>query len=627
MNFDQTAGQRRGLRLTAVCAALAAAFALPGTATAFEFDTGNDDLSIRWDNTVRLNVVQRVASQDPAILKNPNYDDGDRNIDRGRIFSRFDVLSEFDIVYLRKYGFRVSAAGWWDPAYGNLDNTSTLTSNHLVYGRPSLGLPTYTDRYAQGPSGEFLDVFGFGTFDIGDVPVNVKLGQTTVFWGESLLFNGAIHSVAYSQNPIDVWKGLATPGAESKELFRPRVGLNLQAQVAQDVSVMAQYFFNWQNFSNQAWRYPESGSYLSIGDALLWGGESQITNATGTQRVWRGTDITPEENTGNWGLAAKWSPQWLDGTLGAYYRRTYDMQPQAMATPAVLPGVPAVACTPRGGVALPGNLCYINPKAASLTELTTLGKVGLYNAAYGSDIDIFGLSISKNVAGISVGAELSYRHNQPLISQTVNVLPAAFVPLVAGSIATTAVPEGDTPGAKGNTMHGLVNALGIINKTPLFDTATWNAELTWMNVLNVTQNEAVYKGRPNNVNGGYTQIDQATKNYFGLALNFTPTWYQVLPGVDLLMPLSWSQGVSGNAAITAGGQSGAGSYGLGLAVDIYQKYRIDLKYVGFYGNYSTCPQTPVNVATCVAGAANIFNGTNAIISDRDFVALTFKTTF
>ena len=212
----------------------------------------------------------------------------------------------------------------------------------------------------RAPSGEFLDVFGFGKFDIGNVPVNIKLGQTTVFWGESLLLNGAIHSVAYSQNPLDMWKGLATPGAEAKELFRPRVGLNVQAQVAQDVSVMAQYFFNWQRFSNQAFRYPESGSYLSIGDALLWGGESQITNATGTQRVWRGTDITPEENTGNYGLAAKWSPEWLDGTLGGYYRRTYDMQPQAMATPAVLPAIrlrlygarrsraPAVSATSTG---------------------------------------------------------------------------------------------------------------------------------------------------------------------------------------------------------------------------------------------------------------------------------------
>jgi len=621
MDQQQTAPNlRRGLRPTAIAVAVAAALALPA-ASAMEIDTGNDDIQMRLDNTVRLNVVQRVEAQDEAILKNPNYDDGDRNINRGRVFSRLDWLAEFDFTWKRAMGFRVSAAGWWDPAYDRLNNASVATSNHLVNGRPALGLPGYTDRYAQGPSGEFLDVFAFGKFDIGTVPVNVKLGQTTVFWGESLLFNGAIHSVAYSQNPIDVWKGLATPGAESKELFRPRVGLNLQAQVAQDLSVMAQYFFNWQRFSNQAWRYPESGSYLSIGDAVLWGGESNITNATGSQRVWRGTDITPDENTGNWGLAARWSPEWLDGTLGAYYRRTYDMQPQAMATPAVAT-VPAAVCSARGGTPVGPTTCYLNPRTATLQQLTQLGKVGEYNVAFGSDIDIFGVSLSKNVGGVSVGTELSYRRNQPLLSETVTVLPAAFVPLVPGSIATTALPDGDTPGAKGSTMHGLVNVLGVISKTPVFDTASWNAELTWMTWLDVEQNEAVFKGRDN-----YTQIDRVTKNYWGLALNFTPTWFQVLPGVDLLMPLSWSQGISGNAAITAGGQKGAGTFGIGVAADIYQKYRVDLKYVGFYGDYSTCPQVPVNVATCSAGAANIFNGTNAVLSDRDFVALTFKTTF
>jgi hypothetical protein len=48
--------------------------------------------------------------------------------------------------------------------------------------------------------------------------LNIKVGQTTVYWGESLLLGGVIHGVSYSQNPIEIWKGLATPGAEAKEL-------------------------------------------------------------------------------------------------------------------------------------------------------------------------------------------------------------------------------------------------------------------------------------------------------------------------------------------------------------------------------------------------------------------------
>lgn len=168
-----------------------------------------------------------------------------------------------------------------------------------------------------------------------------------------------------------------------------------------------------------------------------------------------------------------------------------------------------------------------------------------------------------------------------------------------------------------------MNLLGVVGSSPLWDTASWATELTWMQWLDVSQNEAVFKGRK-----GYDQIDAVDKNYFGLAVNFTPTWFQVLPSVDILAPLSWSQGISGNSAITSGGQDGAGTFAIGIAADVRQKYRFDLKYVGFYGDYSKCPRKgAANPATCVNGAVDIFNGSNATLSDRDFIALTFKTTF
>jgi hypothetical protein len=179
-------------------------------------------------------------------------------------------------------------------------------------------------------------------------------------------------------------------------------------------------------------------------------------------------------------------------------------------------------------------------------------------------------------------------------------------------------------------MHGLINLVGVIGETPVFDTASWSTELTWMTWLDVNQNEAVFKGRK-----GYDLIDAVDKNYFGLGINFTPTWFQVFPSVDFLAPVSWSQGFA-NSAVTAGGQDGSGTFGVGVAMDIRQKYRIDLKYVGFYGDNSKCPRANVTTqpGTCLnstgqvnTGAVDVFNGTNAIIADRDFVSLTFKTTF
>ena len=91
----------------ALCAAIASLFVLPMAAHAFEIDAGNEDIAIRWDNTVRYNVGVRARGQSSQILGNPNYDDGDRNFKNGSIVTnRADLLSEFDFVYQRKFGFR-----------------------------------------------------------------------------------------------------------------------------------------------------------------------------------------------------------------------------------------------------------------------------------------------------------------------------------------------------------------------------------------------------------------------------------------------------------------------------------------------------------------------------------------
>ena len=159
----------RPRRVATLAAALFALWAAPA-AHAFEIDVGNPDIQLRWDNTIRYNLATRVQGQDQALLKNVNIDDGNRNFERGRWFNRFDVLTEADIIYKRSYGARVSAALWWDPAYRSLDSTSPQTSNTLVNGRPAVALSPFTQRYGEGPSGEFLDAFVFANFDAGSRP-------------------------------------------------------------------------------------------------------------------------------------------------------------------------------------------------------------------------------------------------------------------------------------------------------------------------------------------------------------------------------------------------------------------------------------------------------------------------
>ena len=156
---------------------------------------------------------------------------------------------------------------------------------------------------------------------------------------------------------------------------------------------------------------------------------------------------------------------------------------------------------------------------------------------------------------------------------------------------------------------------------PIWDAANLIVELTWNHWSDVKQGAAVFKGRDNYMVVGptgtlVTPADKVTKDFYGLAVNFTPTKYQVFPGADLSMPISYSRGLSGNSAVLLGGNEDAGSYSVGLALDLQSKYRFDLKYVDFMGDTTLNP----------AAAISSNGGANALLTDRGFVVFTFKTT-
>jgi hypothetical protein len=558
---------RRHLLAPLAAAALLAVSA--GTVQAFEIATGNDELAVRWDNTVRANVASRIESRDSKIGNSPIADEGTYSFDKNDLVAkRLDLLSEIDVIYQKRFGARLSGAAWYDGAY---DGSSRSNPNAPLVNIPSYvnhEYSDYTKRLYRGGSGEILDAFVFAGFDAGNVPVKAKLGRHTVYWGESLLLGGNMHGIAYAQNPLDLQKGFATPGTEAKELFRPLNQLSAQAQVTDTLSLAMQYMFEWESF-----RYPEGGTYLGPVDFAFRGPDRQfLSPALGFAS--NGGELEPDQR-GDWGLSARWSPEWLDGTLGLYYRNFTDKLPQVL--------------------------------------LTQVGAgTSRYNLVYADDVDLFGLSLGKNVGGVSVGAEVSYRKNTPLSSQVLGVAPG--------------LPEkGETKGARGDTWHGLVNALGVIPKTALFDAASWMAELTYSRVVTVRSGANLFNavGYAPCMANGTTRLRNwdkddgcATKDYIGLAFGFTPTWFQALPGVDLQLPLTWSTGWNGNAATVFGGNEGMGNYSIGLGADVQQKYRFDLKYIDFTGHYR-------DNGTAVTSQ----NGFTTLLKDRGFLSLTFKTTF
>ncbi len=552
-------GQRIHRHRLSTLAAAVAALAASGSALAFEFDTGNPDLAVRWDNTVRANYAVRVEARDPKIGNSALSDEGTYSFDKGdAVAKRLDLLTEFDLVYKKKYGLRVSGAAWHDGAYG-----STSRSNPNA---PLSGIPSYVgNQYSPlvkrlyGKGGEILDAFVFGGTDIGNVPVQAKAGRHTVYWGESLFLGGHMHSIAYAQNPLDLQKGFATPGVEAKELFRPLNQLSGQAQVSDTLSLAAQYLLQWEPA-----RYPEGGTYLGPVDFAFNGPDRQFLPGLGF--AVNGGTVAPRQR-GEFGLSARWSPAALDGTVGFYYRNFADKLPQTLIT--------------QGG--------------AGTTR---------YNYVYADNIDLFGVSLAKNIGGVSVGAEISQRRNTPLSAQVLGV--AVGLP-----------GQGDTKGPRGDTWHALVNATGVIPKTAMFDSAAWAAELQYSTWSKVRSGANLFNAVGFTPCNGKDKWDGCvTKDYVGASFAFTPTWFQVFPGVDLSAPMAYSIGLSGNAATVFGGNQGLGNYSIGISADVRQKYRFDLKYADYVGRYR-------DNGTAVTSQ----NGLTTFLKDRGFISLTFKTTF
>ena len=101
------------------------------------------------------------------------------------------------------------------------------------------------------------------------------------------------------------------------------------------LTLAAQYFFEWESF-----RYPEGGTYLGPVDFAFNGPDRQFLVGPASASPRAATPSEPKQH-GDWGLAARWSPQWLDGTLGFYYRNFSDKLPQTFIT-AARPGSAAL---------------------------------------------------------------------------------------------------------------------------------------------------------------------------------------------------------------------------------------------------------------------------------------------
>jgi len=569
-----------------VYSVLAAATAAAMQAQAFKFDTA-DDWDVRWDNTVKGNLMVRVQDQDPSVY-DPNRavpraaaalaDDATYSVDHGNFVSqRADLLSELDVIWQDKYGFRVSGAGWYDFAYdGNSDApqsgpTQGFPDAYSTWGSLSVRPGEYTDaaKDLHYRGGELLDAFVFANFEVADASANVRVGRHTLYWGNSLLSTAAIHGFAGSMAALDLAKGLGTPGSEAKELFIPNNKISTVVQFNDQVTLNAFYALEFVPL-----RWPEGGTYFSLNEALTEDSEflTAIPGGVGSPRFGFIANDYKSKDSGDFGFNLQYKIEaWDLETAFIYMNNTDRLTSGLYGT----------------------NGADLTQGDRDLAAQTNAFLLGSYGWVYKDDIDTFGIALSKEMFDISWGADFVYRNNNALNPDLTQSLTGT------GYTSPGDVDTGNNyPGPTGDTAHIVLNGLGLLNGDwGLWDGGQYLVELTLSDLLSFGEFE--------NKANTFVKEDKVCSNLSGV---FRPTWYQVRSGWDLSVPASLSYTMScKQAPNSAGGNEKVGNGSLAAQIDIDQTWTATLAYNVYFG-----PQP---------------NGTAAFIKDRDNIALTVKRTF
>ncbi|TWO72905.1 DUF1302 domain-containing protein [Caenimonas sedimenti] len=505
-----------------------AALAACGGAGAFDFETGNPDVRIRWDNTVKYSNAFRLKDRAPGLSStrfgptgvvgpnNINQDDGNNNFSKGLVSNRLDVLSELDVLGPR-WGARVSAAAWYDTVYNRSTDNTTTTSNHT----PASEFAGET-RELMGRNAEILDAFVFTKFDLGEKPATVRLGRHTLLWGESLFFGA--NGIAGGQAPLDLVKLLSVPNSQFKEIARPTGKVSAQVQLSSDVSVAGYVGYEWEKT-----RLMPVGAYLSGSDTL--GPGSERLNAGPTGVFARGLDLEPPDS-GQGGVQLRWRVDAIDTDLGFYAIRYHATTPSNIYT--TLNGRPP---------ALSGNN---------------------FRWAYHEGVRAFGASFSKSVNEWGLAGEVSIRKNAPLASSGQSVIPAIGV--------GTTFDNDKNPGyAVGETAHAQFSWLASLGPSFISREASFLGEIAWNRRLKVTKNPGMLN--PN-----------ADRDATAMRLVYAPTYRQIVPGLDLTPSIGMGYTWGKSSAVGPGfGADKGGDINIGLSGVYLGRWTAALNYVHYLG--------------------------------------------
>ncbi|MDI3292326.1 DUF1302 domain-containing protein [Janthinobacterium tructae] len=567
-------------------------------AIAFEIES-NSDAKVRWDNTLKYTAAWRTGNADLNLAnqngQDPNADFGDLNFKSGLINNRVDLLSELDFKF-KNLGFRISGAAWNDAQYtkgtGSFPAAPFSPPNYQSAFPASLG-GGENNRYARsarktmGQSSEWLDAFVYGKFEIGERNLSVRVGKHSLIYGESL-YLGA-NGIAAAQGPVDVVKALSLPSVQFKEIARPVKQISVDLSLGNGVTIGGYTQFEWK-----AQRIPAAGSYFSAVDILGDGGDLLLhslgcqpamptnsaacalpgypfSNSTGLAT--RGQDFNGSDS-GQFGLRLTFNAGDVD--YGLYAAKYDDKSPIPVLN---------IASIAAGGGVLGG---------------------GTYNLMYAKNISIYGASFSTVWGGSNIAGEISTRRNTPL------AIPGD---LIINSAIANADNDKNTPYARGNSLHLNLSVSTLFSGNGIWGGASLTGELAYNHLLKVTHRPVYAPDSPNPLNS--THSDSAT----AIRMVFQPDFFQVLPNVDLQVPIGIGYGLSGRSAVVMLAPEKGGDINIGFNATINRSWRAGLSFAHYFGSSGGAASPVSDPKTSTYASYKQYYG------DRDFIALTLQTTF
>lgn len=620
--------------LVAAIAAISLFGPLP--AQAFEFQFADGEVTGSLDTTMSYGALWRVTAPDDENValasggskSSGNFDNGNKNYDRGELVSSlFKVSHDVDLNY-RNFGAFARVLYFYDHAIQNKDFDPLRADERTVRNR-------------LGHDYEIYDAYLRGSFKVGDRNLNARIGKQVVSWGESTFLPNGINTI----NPVDVAK-LRAPGAELKEAFLPVNMLWLSQELSDNLTVEA-----FSQFEHKKTRLEPNGTFFSTNDFASPGGNRVLrgsgtrdeANADATGQFITRTEDREPSGSGQFGLAARLlTPELNNSEFGFYFINYHSRTPIAGGTTGSLATTPPMGTPFVPGTPIPRALV---PGVSDAT----------YYNEYPEDIRLWGLSFSTlGPFGVALQGEYSYRPNQPLQIAATDLLAE----LLLNGCANTNTGIGPdnctfTGGAAAPIPAGTSTA-GFkrvkFHQFQMTATQTFGPRLGASQVVGVGEIGYTYMDLPDGVPFNGPGVDfgsgptgrpgalsaaaangtsalsggTATRNSYGYRAVVRADYNNAIGPVNLSPRIAVAHDLRGTSPTF---NQGVKAVSLGVNASYQQNWQADISYTNFFGGETYRGTASGAANSTTPGANQPVRSTNNALSDRDFIAATVSYSF